>query len=83
MLKKPRRVILLVKAGQAVDDFIEKLVRPRLLPTAASGATRLFLERDFTYFYLGDFFSPSSICGYELLGSNKQCLDVSCWLAWP
>lgn len=27
-LKKPRRVILLVKAGQAVDDFIEKLVRP-------------------------------------------------------
>lgn len=25
-LKKPRRVILLVKAGQAVDDFIEKLV---------------------------------------------------------
>lgn len=28
MLKKPRRIILLVKAGQAVDDFIEKLVRP-------------------------------------------------------
>ncbi|ERE81947.1 6-phosphogluconate dehydrogenase, decarboxylating-like protein [Cricetulus griseus] len=26
MLKKPRRIILLVKAGQAVDDFIEKLV---------------------------------------------------------
>ena len=25
-LKKPRRVMLLVKAGQAVDDFIEKLV---------------------------------------------------------
>lgn len=25
-LKKPRRVVLLVKAGQAVDDFIEKLV---------------------------------------------------------
>ncbi|XP_011852030.1 PREDICTED: 6-phosphogluconate dehydrogenase, decarboxylating [Mandrillus leucophaeus] len=25
-LKKPRRIILLVKAGQAVDDFIEKLV---------------------------------------------------------
>jgi 6-phosphogluconate dehydrogenase len=26
-LKKPRRVMLLVKAGQAVDAFIEKLVR--------------------------------------------------------
>lgn len=26
-LKKPRRVILLVKAGSAVDDFIDKLVR--------------------------------------------------------
>ena len=25
-LKKPRRVMLLVKAGQAVDDFIQKLV---------------------------------------------------------
>uniref|UniRef100_A0A3Q2P5C4 6-phosphogluconate dehydrogenase, decarboxylating n=1 Tax=Fundulus heteroclitus TaxID=8078 RepID=A0A3Q2P5C4_FUNHE len=25
-LKKPRRIVLLVKAGQAVDDFIEKLV---------------------------------------------------------
>jgi 6-phosphogluconate dehydrogenase len=26
MLKRPRRVMLLVKAGQAVDDFIEKLI---------------------------------------------------------
>lgn len=26
-LKKPRRIVLLVKAGQAVDDFIDKLVR--------------------------------------------------------
>lgn len=26
-LKKPRRVMMLVKAGQAVDDFIEKLVK--------------------------------------------------------
>lgn len=26
-LKKPRRIILLVKAGSAVDDFIKKLVR--------------------------------------------------------
>ena len=25
-LKKPRRVVLLVKAGQAVDDFIEKIL---------------------------------------------------------
>ena len=28
-LKKPRRVMLLVKAGPAVDAFIEKLVRKR------------------------------------------------------
>ena len=26
-LKKPRRVMLLVKAGKAVDDFIQKLVK--------------------------------------------------------
>ena len=26
-LKKPRRVMMLVKAGKAVDDFIENLVR--------------------------------------------------------
>lgn len=25
-LKKPRRVMMLVKAGSAVDDFIEKLI---------------------------------------------------------
>ena len=30
-LKKPRKVMLLVKAGQAVDDFIEKLI-PALEP---------------------------------------------------
>ena len=30
-LKKPRRVMLLVKAGQAVDDFINKLVSYFLL----------------------------------------------------
>lgn len=35
-LKKPRRIVLLVKAGRAVDDFIDKLVRPALLPAAAS-----------------------------------------------
>lgn len=40
-LRKPRRIILLVKAGQAVDDFIQKLVRPALLP-AATRATELF-----------------------------------------
>lgn len=27
LLKKPRRVMLLVQAGKAVDDFIEKLVK--------------------------------------------------------
>jgi 6-phosphogluconate dehydrogenase len=31
VLKKPRRVMLLVKAGQAVDDFIEQLI-PHLEP---------------------------------------------------
>lgn len=36
-LKKPRRVILLVKAGQAVDDFIGKLVRPAPLPLLLAG----------------------------------------------
>jgi 6-phosphogluconate dehydrogenase len=25
-LKRPRRIMLMVKAGQAVDDFIDKLV---------------------------------------------------------
>src|SRR5258708_16959692 len=30
-LKKPRRVMMLVKAGQAVDDFIQQLL-PRLEP---------------------------------------------------
>ena len=31
-LKKPRRIMMLVKAGQAVDDFIEKLVGPSSAP---------------------------------------------------
>ena len=31
LLKKPRRVMLLVQAGKAVDDFIEKLVTEILL----------------------------------------------------
>ena len=30
-LKKPRRVMMLVKAGDAVDDFINKLVRLMLI----------------------------------------------------
>lgn len=35
-LKKPRRIILLVKAGSAVDDFINKLVRQTfILPMTA------------------------------------------------
>jgi 6-phosphogluconate dehydrogenase len=41
-LKKPRRIILLVKAGQAVDDFIEKLVRPAPF-SAPANTTELFL----------------------------------------
>ena len=31
LLKRPRRVMMLVKAGQAVDDFIEQLI-PHLEP---------------------------------------------------
>lgn len=56
-LKTPRRIILLVKAGQAVDDFIDRLVRPALLPAAAGGATFLLQSYSyFTSFYLRDFF---------------------------
>ena len=35
-LKKPRRIILLVKAGNAVDDFINKLVRETFFPPVTS-----------------------------------------------
>lgn len=35
-LKKPRRIILLVKAGSAVDDFINKLVRQMFFLTVTS-----------------------------------------------
>lgn len=34
-LKSPRRVMLLVKAGSAVDDFIDKLVNDRATNIAA------------------------------------------------
>lgn len=51
MLKKPRRIILLVKAGQAVDDFIEKLVWPALFSRLQSlGLLRpltVLLQRSF------------------------------------
>lgn len=40
-LKKPRRVILLVKAGQAVDDFIGKLVRLALFSDAADNSEQV------------------------------------------
>lgn len=49
-LKKPRRIILLVKAGSAVDDFINKLVRQTFFLTVIS---LCFLEKvpleDFSY----------------------------------
>ena len=42
LLKKPRRVMLMVKAGQAVDEFIEHLLpRPRSRATSSlTAATR-------------------------------------------
>jgi len=36
-LKKPRRVMLLVKAGSAVDDFIQKLVSILVLSSTLGG----------------------------------------------
>lgn len=47
-LKTPRRIILLVKAGQAVDDFIDKLVSgvagriSTLLPKVCFGPSMTF-----------------------------------------
>ena len=42
MLKKPRRVMLMVKAGSAVDEFIEQLL-PHLEPgISSSTAATLF-----------------------------------------
>lgn len=41
-LKKPRRVILLVKAGQAVDDFIDKLVSVLLKKTSGKSVLMYF-----------------------------------------
>lgn len=78
-LKKPRRVILLVKAGQAVDDFIDKLVRPALLPAAAGGAAFLLQSVScVATFYLRDFFFLPLWClDVSCLVQTKQCFDVS------
>lgn len=45
LLKRPRRVMMLVKAGQAVDDFIEKLI-PLLEPgdVIIDGGNSLFTD---------------------------------------
>lgn len=53
-LKKPRRIILLVKAGSAVDDFINKLVRQMFFLTVhslslgevSSGRSQLFVSAE-------------------------------------
>lgn len=53
-LKKPRRIILLVKAGSAVDDFINKLVRQMFFLTVnslslgevSSGRSQLFVSTE-------------------------------------
>lgn len=43
-LKKPRRVMMLVKAGPAVDDFIETLVSICYQAKAVSTAVRIVSE---------------------------------------
>lgn len=49
-LKKPRRIILLVKAGSAVDDFINKLVRPTFfLPVTSCCPLEKFPLEDLNY----------------------------------
>ena len=45
-LKKPRRVMMLVKAGPAVDDFIEKLVSICYQAKAVSKAFRIISENN-------------------------------------
>lgn len=74
-LKKPRRIILLVKAGQAVDDFIGKLVRLALRPAAASEAASPLPS--FGYFYLGDFFFSLLCLDANSSVQTKRCLNVS------
>lgn len=49
-LKKPRRIILLVKAGNAVDDFINKLVRQTFfLPVTSCCLLEKFPLEDLNY----------------------------------
>lgn len=47
-LKKPRRIILLVKAGSAVDDFINKLVRQTFTLLAVFWRSFLWNSQSFT-----------------------------------
>ena len=54
-LKRPRRVMLLVKAGQPVDDFIEKLIP--LLETGRHHHRRRQLQ-------LRGHHSPDGLCRY-------------------
>lgn len=55
-LKKPRRIILLVKAGTAVDDFISKLVRETfVLPAASCCLLEKFPLEDLNYLSLMTF----------------------------
>lgn len=52
-LKKPRRIILLVKAGNAVDDFIKKLVRQAsFLPVTSCCLLEKFSLEDLNYLSL-------------------------------
>lgn len=52
-LKKPRRIILLVKAGTAVDDFINKLVRETFfLPATSCCLLGTFPLEDLNYLSL-------------------------------
>lgn len=55
-LKKPRRIILLVKAGNAVDDFINKLVRQTFfLPVTSSCLLEKFPLEVLNYLLLMSF----------------------------
>lgn len=69
LLKRPRRVMMLVKAGQAVDDFIEQLL-PLLEPgdIIIDGGNSLFTDTNRRTRYVeskGLFFVGSGVSGGE------------------
>ena len=78
LLKRPRRVMLLVKAGKAVDDFIESLL-PHLEQgdIIIDGGNSLFLDTARRYDYLkskGILFVGSGVSGGEEGARNGPSL---------